>query len=324
MTDSQKGTLAGFTGNFIFGLSFLFSARAFSAAKAALAGTGARAGADVPVVLAVRFVFAFLLMSALIPLLKIKLSFKGKPVYKLILIGIFQPVIYFICESFGLQMTGIVVSSVMIALVPVLCQILSAVFLKEIPNAKQVLCCVLSVAGVAAAAFFSGDGGQTYLVGILVLGIAVLSAGGFNVLSRGVSEVFTPFERTYFMFVVSAVFFTGYALVSVRFQPLLIVKPLADPSFLIPILYLGGLSSVVAYFFINYANTYLPLTRSAVFSNIITVVSTAAGFLSGERFNLYTLLACVLIVAGVWGVQHFAYAESGAAVPQCTPGLGKK
>ena len=41
MTDSQKGMLAGFTANFIFGLSFLFSSSAFSSAASALSGTDA-------------------------------------------------------------------------------------------------------------------------------------------------------------------------------------------------------------------------------------------------------------------------------------------
>ena len=115
--------LAGFSGNFIFGLSFLFSTRAFKTAANLMENSGALSGADVPAVLSVRFIFAFLLMTALLPVLKIKLSFRGKPIFKLILLGVFQPVIYFIGESFGLKQTGIVVSSVMIALVPVLCQI---------------------------------------------------------------------------------------------------------------------------------------------------------------------------------------------------------
>ncbi|MGN1122053.1 MAG: DMT family transporter [Eubacteriales bacterium] len=310
MTGTQKGMLAGFAGNFIFGLSFLFSSRAFAAANAVFDGSDALPGADVPAVLSVRFLFSLLLMTALLPLLKIKLHFKGKPVWKLVLLGLFQPVIYFIGESFGLKLTGIVVSSVMIALVPVLCQIFSALFLREAPNPAQVLFCVLSVAGVIAVTLFSGKtGGKTYVAGIVFLSIAVLSAVAFNVLGRSISQTFTPFERTYFMFLVSAVFFTAYALLAAHGHPLLIIKPLASPVFVISILYLGGFSSVGAYLLVNYANTALPLARSSVFANVITVVSTTAGFLSGEPFGLPTLAACFVILVGVWGVQRFAPAE---------------
>ena len=79
MTDAQKGMLAGFSGNFIFGLSFLFSTRAFSTAARLMEDSGAMAGADVPAVLSIRFIFALLLMTALLPVLKIKLSFPVRP-----------------------------------------------------------------------------------------------------------------------------------------------------------------------------------------------------------------------------------------------------
>ena len=147
------------------------------------------AGADVPAVLSIRFIFALLLMTALLPVLKIKLSFRGKPVFKLILLGIFQPVIYFIGESFGLKQTGIVVSSVMIALVPVLCQIFSALFLHEPPKLLQVVFCALSVGGVAVVTVQSSDGsGKTYLSGLIFLTVAVVSAVAFNILSRDLAK----------------------------------------------------------------------------------------------------------------------------------------
>lgn len=308
LTNSQKGMLAGFTGNFIFGLSFLFSSTAFATASLSLDGKDVISGADVPVVLAIRFVFAFLLMSAIIPLFKIKLSFKGKPVWKLILLGLFQPVIYFVVESFGLKMTGIVISSVMLALVPIVCQFFSAVFLKDCPNFMQIFFSIISVAGVISITIISSEdtGAKTYISGIICLVVAVVSAAAFNVLGRSISDVFTPYERTYFMFIVSAVFFLLYALFAVKFDFSLIAAPFASPSFIISILYLGGLSSVVAYFMINYANTYLPITRATIFSNVITVVSTAAGFLAGEKFRLSTVICCIIIVFGICGVQRFA------------------
>ena len=308
MTNAQKGMLAAFAGNFIFGLSFLFSSTAFDSAKAALTGSDVFGGADVPVVLSIRFVFAFLLMTLLIPILKIKIDFKGKPVWKLFLLGLFQPVIYFIGESFGLKMTGIVISSVLISLVPIMCQILSAIFLKDCPNFIQVIFSVISVAGVVVITIVSSEdgGAKTYIGGILCLAVAVLSAAAFNVLGRSISAVFTPYERTYFMFIVSAVFFSVYALFAVKGDVSLIARPLVSSDFIISILYLGGLSSVVAYFMINYANTYLPIARATIFSNIITVVSTTAGFIVGEPFRLTTVICGIVIVIGVWGVQHFA------------------
>ena len=307
MNTSQKGLIAAFVGNFIFGLSFLFSSVAFSLAAEYFVGTNVFMGADIPAVLAIRFTFALVLMTVVMPVLKIKLQFRGKPIWKLFLLGTFQPVIYFIGESYGIKMTDAVVSSVIIGMVPVAAQFFSAIFLKERPTKAQVLFCILSIFGVVMITLFSGGENQkTYLLGIVCLLIAVFSAVGFNALGRESSREFTPFERTYFMFVVGAVFFWIYALIAAKGNIPLIVSPLKNISFLGAIFYLGGLSSVGAYLMINYANTYLPITQTTSFTNMIPVVSTVAGFVIYRYFDIMLAISCAVIIIGVWGVQKFA------------------
>ena len=306
LNKKQKGLLAAFIGNLIFGLSFLFSSIVFSVGEECFNGKNVMEGADVPAVLAIRFTIALILMRVIMPVLKIKLCFKGKPVRKLILLGIFQPVIYFIGESFGIKLTDVIVSSVIIGTVPVVAQIFSSIFLKEKPTVLQVIFCVISIFGVGMITFFSGgDNQKTYIIGIICLIIAVFSAVAFNAVGRDNSKIFTPFEQTYMMFVVAVVFFWGYAIITSKGNIPLILTPLYKPSFLLSILYLGGLSSVGAYLMINYANTYLPITQTTAFSNLIPVISTIAGFVINRHFDIYIAICCVIIVIGVWGVQKF-------------------
>ena len=303
---TRKGMLAALIGNIIFGLSFLFSSVAFSVTECLYAGTNTFPEADVPAMLAIRFLVAFLFMTAMLPFLKTKVHFKGKPIWKLVILGFFQPVIYFIGESFGIKMTDIIISAVVIATVPVVAQIFSALFLKEKPTLAQVLFCLLSIVGVCLITFFSGGGNKkTYIIGVFCLLIAVFSAVGFNVMGRSISKEFTPFERTYFMFMIGAVFFWIYAMIAAKGNALLILSPMKEPKFIIAILYLSGLSSVGAYLLINYANTYIPVTRTTAFANIIPVVSTIAGFIVNKKFDILIAACCVVIIIGVWGVQKF-------------------
>lgn len=67
---------------------------------------------------------------------------------------------------------------------------------------------------------------------------------------------------------------------------------------------LGVLSSVIAFLLLNYANTYLPVAKTTVFSNVTTIVSVIAGaiFLN-ERVTVTTVAATLMIVVGVFGVQ---------------------
>ena len=92
MKKTTLATLAALAGYSIFGFSFLFSKIALNQATPF-------------VLLAIRFVTAFLLLNLVIFLGRIPFSLKGKPVGMLLVLGIVEPVIYFICENYGIAMT---------------------------------------------------------------------------------------------------------------------------------------------------------------------------------------------------------------------------
>ena len=56
--------------------------------------------------------------------------------------------------------------------------------------------------------------GVISLSGILYLLVAIVSASFFTVLSRSISDVFSPFERTFIMMVMGFIAFTGSAIIS--------------------------------------------------------------------------------------------------------------
>ena len=89
----------------------------------------------------------------------------------------------------------------------------------------------------------------------------------------------------------------------------MIQTALGDSSFIIAVLFLSLASSVCAYMLCNYALARLPVARMTIFNNVSTVVSVVAGVLvMGDPFMLTSVIAFVLILAGVWGVNHFAEA----------------
>lgn len=290
---SARGMLAAFFSNFIFGFSFLFS-------KVALTVTSPL------VLLAWRFLVAFAAVNLMLLFGGVRLQLKGKRVGRLLLLGVFQPVLYFICENYGIRETNATFSAVMIALVPVAALAFEALFMGEKPSWLQAIFSVLSVGGVVLMALLTDTGGVVRPVGVILLIGAVVTAVGFNVMSRKTASEFSPFERTYMMFLLASVVFTVLAVGENRHDLAALVTPITDWSFVGALIYLGLLSSVGAFFLINYANTYLPLARTTVFSNVITVVSVFAGavFLH-EPFGPWAAVAAVMIVVGIWGVQQF-------------------
>ncbi len=293
MQKTHKGMLAAFCGNFIFGLSFLFTKTALAAATPS-------------VLLFWRFFLALTVMNVLRLTGKCKVSLKGKPIGLLLLMGLCQPVLYFYFENYGLLYSNATFSSVMIALVPIASLVFGALFMRETPTVLQAMCSALSVGGVIWMALLQSSSGAITVWGVLLLCGAVMSAVGFNVISRRSAKSVSAFERTYMMFLVGTVAFFGVALFENCRAPIGLVMPFTDGGFVVSLLYLGVLSSVCAFLMINYANTYLPLSRATVFSNVITVVSVAASiWLLHEPFDVYIVLAALLIIFGIAGVQYF-------------------
>lgn len=283
-------TLSALAAQVIFGFSFMFTKIALGFAS--------------PVtVIADRYIVAFLGLSAVMLITKTKItSFKN--IWKLALMSLFQPVLYFLFESYGIEMTTSAFSSIMISLIPVVSMISGLVFLKEVPTAMQYVFTAVSVIGVAVMALAGKADGTVTWLGVVLLFGAVLSSVAYNTASRKISAEFGVMERTYAMAIIGLVAFGGLALIENIHNPLEVLMHFKDASYLTAILYLGIASSVIAFLFLNYANTYLPVSKTTVFSNITTVVSVFAGavFLD-EKITVLSLVSTVMIVVGVWGVQ---------------------
>lgn len=296
MTDNKKqffGMAAALAANLIFGFSFVFSKMALEVAHPLI-------------ILSVRFTVAFIAMNILVLLGGVKVNFRGKKKGRLLLMCIAQPLLYFVFELYGLSLTSSALSGIIISLVPVGVIILSTVFLKEKPTALQVVCTIVSIVGVSVVSLLSNDGSINHIIGVILLILTFISAAVFNILSRSESAIFSPFERTYFMFLVGFIGFNVISAITLRGEYLSgLATAICDIRFIVAIIYLAVLSSVVAFLLYNYSTTVISAVRSSSFSNIITVVSVLAGaFILKENFSWLQLLLCIPIIAGVWGVNY--------------------
>ncbi len=285
-----KATMASLCAQIIFGFSFMFTKIALEDAS--------------PItVIADRYIMAFLGMSIVMLFTKTKIKFT-KGIWKLIMMSLFQPVLYFLFETYGIEMTTSAFSSIMIALIPVVCMVSGIFLLKEVPRPMQYAFTVLSVLGVVIVALAGKADGTVTPLGVLLLLGAVLSAATYNITSRKISGEFSALERTYAQTVLGLLVFLTIAVFENINAPKNLVLHFQNPEYFWAIFYLGIVSSVVAFVLLNYANTHLPVAKTTVFSNITTVVSVIAGaiFLN-EKFTWQTAVATLMIIVGVWGVQ---------------------
>jgi drug/metabolite transporter (DMT)-like permease len=289
--------LAGIGIAVVFGLSFMFTKDALNLYK--------------PLeLLSYRFAIAALVLSLLVVAGVAKVDFRGKPWKYLLILSIFQPILYFIGETLGVGLTSSSEAGMMIALIPVVVTILAVVFLGERPNGLQYASIFISVAGVIFILVLSGGfkiGG--HFLGLLFLLGAVVSGGVYNILSKKYSSHFTPVEITFVMMWVGALAFGSAYMIqrAITHDAGTAASTIFTLAGAVPLIYLGVLSSIGAFFMFNYMLLKLPASNAAVFTNLVTVIAILAGVIvKHEAFYWYQMVGGLMIVGGVWGTNQFA------------------
>ncbi len=294
MTKEKKGMLAATIAYSIFGLSYLFSKMALDVAEPMI-------------LLAVRFSVTFVVLNLLVVCKVMKLNLKGKNLLGPVLIGILQPVLYFVFENYGLKYTTTSFTGIVSSISPIFTAILGVIFLREKPNWKQWICIVLSIAGVMMVSL-GNTGGENTLAGCFCLLAAYLIGGFYSILIRKFSAQFSAFELTYIMFTVGFGFFLIMAFVTHGGDTVsMLTSAVGNGKFIVACLYLGAAASVGAYMLANYSLATLPVSRATIFNSFATIVSVLSGVvLMGDPFTIVSGIAFILILGGVLGVNRFA------------------
>lgn len=300
MNQTTKATWMALSAYFLWGFSFLFSRLGLDEAQPF-------------VMLAHRFTLASAAMGLLVLLGVQRIRLRGKHVGRLLLMGLCEPVIYFICEAYGILYTTTAFSGVVLAAVPIVAIFASALLLHERVTAGQTLWSLISVAGVVVYALHGSSDGSVTAVGTVCLIVAVLSSVAFTMLSRTLSEEFSPFERTFLSTLEAMVAFWLLAALQCRAQPQQLVAPLGSGTYWLAIGYLGIVASIGGYGLLNHALSHLPVSRVSIGTNLVTVISVFAGvvFLR-EPFSVLSLVCSVVILVGIYGAEHTAPPEEDA------------
>lgn len=284
-------TFLAFLSQCVFGFSFLFSSIALQYTTPL-------------VLLGFRFATAFLIMNLLRLTGKFPVNLKGRSKKPLFLLGLLQPVIYFLCENYGLLYSTSSFTGIMIAVIPIISILFGILFLREIPTNFQIFCTCIAIIGVILTNLGKEEGSVKPL-GLFLLLCAVTVAALYSLLSRKISAEYTAMERTYVMFELGTIVFVPLALIQgcQNFEQY-ILTPVRKPSFWAAILYLSAFSSVIAYMLMNYALTYLSIAKSIIFACISTVISILAGVcILHEPFTILQAVGSVIIILGVAGVS---------------------
>ena len=208
--------------------------------------------------------FAALFYLALLPKWRHLPYQKGDWKYLLLLV-MFEPCLFFLCETFSMKFTTASQGGVIAACFPLCTAVAAWIFLKEKLTGRTIVAIILAVIGVAGSSYFAeGDAkASNPLLGNLLMFGAVLSSSGYAVCVRFIS-------RRYSFLSISAIQAIGGSL---AFFPALLSAPMPE-SVTMPalagLLYMGVGVGILS-----------------LFGNLIPVFTLIFAYvLLGERLNV--------------------------------------
>lgn len=221
-----------------------------------------------------------------------------KDLPKFLLLALFEPFIYFLCESYGLKETGSpTLSAMIIATIPLFSIVAGRLFFNERINIVNIAGIILSLSGICLVVMSKDQIGENVVIGIILLVIAVLSEVGHASVTKSLSKNYCSQVIVMYQFLIGSVYLL----------PLFITKGLDNFSMrylsaevLYPIFCLAFLCSSLAFSLWVSTIKSLGVAKSSIFSALIPVVAAIVAWILGhESLNVRQAIGILLSTVGV-------------------------
>ena len=218
---------------------------------------------------------------------------------RIFLMALFEPGLYFIFETMGLQYTSAPKTALIIATIPVAVLVFAFLFINERPAVTSVVGIGLSLIGIGILVVgdpnFSWQFRGSLLGDLLIIG-AVITAALYMVCARNLGKGHDALDITGFQMIYGALL---YAPVFFWELPAVQWSVISSRS-VVALVYLTLFATCAAFLFYNYALTKLPAGKASVFINGIPVVTAvAAWLLLGETLTILQLCGGLLVLTAV-------------------------
>lgn len=251
-------------------------------------------------------VFFRLVLSATILFLYARITgslvIPGKKDFKYImLLAFFEPFLYFMGESFGLQYISSTVAAVIIATIPLVAPFAAYLFYKEKVTMRNLFGIIISFIGVLIVIYEIGTGVTASPIGVILQFSAVFSAVGYTIVLHKISAKINNLIIILFQNLLGAIYFLPFWVIfeSKRF----LFTPF-DGSAMVAIIELSIFASTVAFIFFTYSVRHLGVVKSNMFANIIPVFTAIfAWIILGDSLTLQKLGGIIIVIAGLFIAQ---------------------
>lgn len=214
-----------------------------------------------------------------------------------LLCALFQPVLYFIGETFGLQYMSSSFTSVIIATIPLFVPFAAWFFLRIKIRMVTIAGIVISFAGVFIIMAQPGMTEANSIKGILFLFLAIMSAVGYSLVIKKLTDYYPPVTILTYQNLIGMIAFIPFFMISdfSEFSFSLISRDIFTTLFMLSLF-----SSTLAFICFIYCVKIIGVNKTSVFNNLIPVVTAIfAYYVIDEPISLQKILGILIVVMGV-------------------------
>ena len=219
--------------------------------------------------------------------------------WRVFLISLIVPGLYFLAETYGLKLSSATSISLLIGTIPIFASFFGFLILKErigMGRGAGILISVFGVGIILTASAAGPSDWQIVQIGNLLGVGAAACAGLYAALGRHLLSRLSPLTLTTYQALSATILFLPLAGWEAFNHP----WSGFSPSALLAVAYLGLFCSVLAFFLWNYGISRLEASRASVFNNLAPVFTVfGANFLLGERIHPGQIIGGVLVICGV-------------------------
>lgn len=226
---------------------------------------------------------------------KEKVAFKD--LKYLMLLAFFDPFLYFIGESFGLQLISATIASIIIATTPVFTPFFTYFFLKEKLKITGVIGLVFSFFGVLILTVDRNMHLKYSFKGLMFMFFAVFSAIGYIITAKKISFRFKPLTVVKYQNLIASIYFLPLFLIF-EFKNFIKITP--DFRIIANILALSILPSTLSFIFYNISIKKISVNEINILSNTIPLFTAISAYLVlHEKFGYDKIIGMTVILSGI-------------------------
>ncbi|MCI7377736.1 MAG: DMT family transporter [Bacteroidales bacterium] len=255
--------VAGVIAMIIWGLSFIWSSQTYKSLNPTAT-------------IFLRLVIATVFFSAILFSFRLNEKIRREHLKLFAIAALFEPFLYFIFEGYGLIYTSPIISSAIIAMIPLVTPVAAAIFLKERLSAMNIVGLIVSFTGVIVMLLNKDMEFSASPLGIMFLFLTVLVAVGYSIALIKLTHLYKPMTVTWMQNIIGMIYFIPLVFIMEKFMP-------SDfgnvRAYIVPLVCLGIFCSAIAYALWAYAYSKLGASKANVYTNLIPVFTAIFSYI---------------------------------------------